>query len=124
MGPVEAVAAAVALEEFELGDPVKLSGQLHGVFGQTGEDGLPAVEDVLVHLVLGGAALFDVLAGLFEVFHLQLDGGELAAVAHRDLVAAGGVVGDGAQGLDGVVDGQVAGEEAVFDHGKDERRRP
>lgn len=85
------------------------------------QDGLPAVEDVPGHLVdVGAEAVLDVLAGLLEVFHLELDGGHLAAVAEGEQVLAGRVVGDGAECGDGHVDGEVDGEEAVFDHGEDE----
>ena len=87
--PVEAVAAAVALQQLQLGDPVELAGQLIGsLASRCSTDSQRSRTSRGLLVGVGAEAVLDVLAGQLEVLHLELDGGELAAVAQRDQVLA------------------------------------
>ena len=82
--PVEAVAVAVLLEQLQLGDPVQLAGAQHRVALQPVEHRLPAGQHVDGLLVgVRAEPVLDVLLGQVEVLHLQLHGGQLAAVGQR-----------------------------------------
>ena len=83
--PVEPVALAVVLEQRQLGHPVQLAAHSIGSRSQPVEHRLPAVEHVGgLGVGVVAVAVLDVLAGLLEVLHLQLDGGQPAAVVERD----------------------------------------
>ena len=100
VGPLEAVALAVAVEQPVLGDPVELVGQRHGVGLEGGEHRLPAAQDVGADLLAddGQALGLGVLAGPVEQLPLDVEGGDGRAVLQLEGLAQGQVVGDLAQG--------------------------
>src|SRR3954469_16215968 len=85
VGPLQAVAVAVLLQQPQLRDPVQLPRAEHRVPLQPVQDGLPPGQDVEGLRVGGGPEpILDVLLGQVEVLHLQLYGGQPAPVGHGE----------------------------------------
>ena len=111
------------LDHQVLGYPVHLVGQPVRVAGPQRVQGpSPLLEDAECGPI--GPPAFQEAGDPFEVVGLDVDRRELAARGQTDLPLAGYVVGDLADGPDGILPGQVAHDGVLLDHPHHQIRHP